>query len=95
MKVKTDHLCLTCKLASWKRTESHKLHPDGSGRCKWVMPVIKLPGSFSWPGFGAGQQLNPIGGWIDRQAQGRDKIVECAHYDDETEAFRIIGKDAQ
>ena len=39
----SEHQCLTCKFAEWKRTASGRLHPSGDGKCTWTMPTIFMP----------------------------------------------------
>lgn len=53
--------CVNCRFAAWDRTAKGRLHPDGSGRCTWQMPEIKIPNAmyFHFP-------LKPSGGFIDR-----------------------------
>ncbi len=60
---------MNCRLANWKRTETGRLHPDGSGRCDWRMPVIPFPKkAFYYVGWRERDSvLAPSGGRINRR----------------------------
>lgn len=66
--------CTDCKYAEWKRTEAGRLHPDGSGLCKYPWQMPALPASFYWTGF---SQPKPNGGHINRRVEYKD---HCAYY---------------
>jgi hypothetical protein len=59
--------CLNCKFALWKRTAAGKLHPDGMGRCSYVIPSRVIPSAFYI--FGSDM---PSGGSIDRSRLHED-----------------------
>lgn len=40
----SEHPCLGCKFAEWKRTAAGRLHPSKDGKCVWTSPQI-LPAS--------------------------------------------------
>jgi len=66
--------CLNCKFAEWRRTANGRLHPDQTGRCRWVMPDIKIPSAFYWNGF-IGRKEVPApcgGGFIERDLPHAD-----------------------
>jgi len=44
-------VCDGCKFANWKRTSNGRLHPDGSGKCKWQVKIA-LPPSANTGGYG-------------------------------------------
>ena len=66
--------CKNCRLANWKRTEIGRLHPDGSGRCDWRMPVIPLPKAFYYISWRERDSVPPPngGGHIDRRKPETD-----------------------
>lgn len=73
-----EHMCLTCKLAEWKKTVSGRLHPDGSGRCRWKPGHIPTPASWRWDTW-RGKQPVPAGGRIERRPS--KPITECETYE--------------
>lgn len=68
-----SHQCLTCKFADWKRTAAGRLHPDGAGRCRWVVPEIAYPKAL----YFIGGRPKPYGGWIERGAN----FTDCPAYE--------------
>lgn len=36
-------LCATCEFAEWERTANGRRHPNGQGRCTFVLPDSPLP----------------------------------------------------
>ena len=72
------HLCLTCNLAEWDRTESGRLHPSGDGRCRWKFVMPTVAAAFYWTGYNA-QHPVPSGGSIERRP--KQAIVECPVYE--------------
>ena len=79
--------CLTCRFAEWKRTASGKLHPDGSGRCRWEMPKIALPKAFYYVGSRDRGAPQTSGGRIERRAdfdyERKAFEATCPAYEDE------------
>lgn len=60
--------CDNCTYAEWTRTKAGRLHPDKSGRCKWLVERgldLRLPVAFYWPGWSLGEP-RPAGGFITR-----------------------------
>lgn len=78
-----SHLCLTCKLAQWKKTTNGRLHPGGDGKCRWKPPHIPTPESWHWGGWSvAARQPTPLGGgYIMRRPE--KPITECETYEGE------------
>lgn len=72
----TQHLCLTCKLAEWKKTPSGRLNPSGEGRCTWRPAYIPTATAWHWA-FDRAQPV-PVGGWITRRPA--KPIVQCETY---------------
>lgn len=68
--------CKGCKHAEWHRTAAGKLHPSGTGMCKypWKMPV--LPASMYW----IRDSFIPYGGVINRR---KELHAHCAYYEQE------------
>lgn len=61
--------CDNCTFAEWKRTKTGRLHPDKSGRCKWMAERgldLRLPVAFYWLGYDGGRHPLPTGGRIER-----------------------------
>lgn len=73
------HLCLTCKLAEWKRTITGRLHPSGDGKCGWKPPHIPIPAAMYWIGRQLDGSPSPTGGYINRTMV--DTITECETYE--------------
>lgn len=73
----SKHLCLSCRLAEWSKTETGRLRPSGDGRCKWVPPHIPTPAAWAW-NFGKGQP-KPSWGWINRRPSA--PYTECETYE--------------
>jgi hypothetical protein len=74
-----EHLCLTCALADWKKTvDGRRLHPDGSGRCRWEQPHIPTPAAWKWDFWRMGPQPRAHGGYIDRRPD--IPIIGCDIY---------------
>jgi hypothetical protein len=67
----TTRSCLDCRFANWARFGNGRLHPNGDGRCKWVMPVIVLPKSRYFSGYNS-PEPEPSGGYIDRKKPHTD-----------------------
>jgi hypothetical protein len=63
--------CKTCARAEWGRTKNGRLHPDGQGRCNWMMPDVKIPHAFYYFGW-PGRLPKPSGGRIDRHNPHKD-----------------------
>jgi hypothetical protein len=60
--------CLNCKYASWTLTKSNRFHTNGSGRCTWKLPEIKLPNAFYYISNTELRVVpNPTGGAINRK----------------------------
>lgn len=74
----TDHLCLTCKLAEWKKTANERIHPIGSGKCNWKPDHIPTPKAWSWNFRDDSQQPTPMWGQIERRPI--NIIAECETY---------------
>lgn len=56
--------CDNCTLADWRRTSNGRLHPNKSGRCKWLTERgidTRLPTAFYWL-----TSPTPSGGYIER-----------------------------
>lgn len=72
------HLCTTCEIAVWRRTEAGRLHPGGTGKCGWKFEDRPIPAAFSW----VHQPPRPVGGHISRNPTrtGDKPIEECAFY---------------
>lgn len=67
-------ICEGCVFAKWNRTNSGKLHPDGSGRCQYVVEPRVIPASMYFLGIDG----PPLGGHIIRKSVGFSKIItEC------------------
>ena len=66
--------CLGCKWASWKRTESGRLHPSGDGRCTVPFKMPVLSAAFYWL---SEHPPRPLGGFIGRRKELKD---HCPHY---------------
>jgi hypothetical protein len=66
--------CDDCKHADWKRTKNGRLHPDKTGRCRfvWTPPPLPLAFHFSWGGRGKAPE--PSGGYIER---GDTRMNDC------------------
>ena len=79
----SEHQCLTCQFALWRVTKAGKKHPDGDGKCGWVIPRIPMPASmqYRWmPNKGVVPQ--PENGYITRRLQSWDKpITNCPTYE--------------
>lgn len=70
--------CDSCKWADWKRTSNGRLHPDKTGRCKFVWSPPPLPIAFSFT-YGRGGDLpKPSGGYIER---GSDYTNGCVCFE--------------
>lgn len=67
--------CTNCRWADWKRTKNGRLHPDGTGHCKFPVKVAVLPMAFSY-GFGE-RTVRVNGGYIDRN---RDFSDHCSFF---------------
>jgi hypothetical protein len=64
--------CLDCARAEWRLTKAGKLHPDGSGRCLWVLDPILLPKAFFYVGRILNEVPKPNGGFIERKTPYSD-----------------------
>lgn len=74
------HLCLTCKLADWKKTASGRRHPDGSGHCAWKPPHIPTPAAWNWgSGFGS-ERRQPVPQWGHIERSTMWPVLECETY---------------
>lgn len=72
------NLCLTCNLATWKRTAKGNLHPDGTGRCTWKQPHIPTPAAWRWGTWGVrDEQPKATGGYLHRATP----VTDCLVYD--------------
>lgn len=40
--------CTRCKYADWQRTSAGKLHPNGTGWCRYPYKLPPLPQSMYW-----------------------------------------------
>ena len=80
MSVKPAHLCLTCNLAEWRKTEAGRLHPDGIGQCQWRLPHVPKS-AVSWWSVGFYTKGEPSlygSGRIDRRPL--NPITDCETY---------------
>ena len=77
------HLCLTCKLAEWKRTENGRLHPNGQGKCRWKPAHIPTPKAWNWGWRHYTELTQPVPRWgeIDRRPRANYLITECETYE--------------
>ena len=78
---KPAHLCLTCNLAEWHRTDNGRLHPNGEGKCGWKPIHIPTPAAWRW-GNGSTKQPIPEWGWIDHRPYR--PIAECETYEEKS-----------
>ena len=67
--------CTNCKHASWKKTASGRLHPNGNGICTVEIKLPPLPASKWWSGFGS--EPRPVGGQINRR---KELKTDCPYY---------------
>lgn len=58
--------CDDCVYADWKRTKNGRLHPDKTGRCKFVWSPPPLPKAFSFSFSYNKSMPTPSGGFIER-----------------------------
>ena len=79
----SNHLCLTCKLANWKKTANGRLHPNGQGRCSWKPPHIPTPTVWNW-GISYGERRQPMPQWGMIERKPRSPVTECETYQKET-----------
>lgn len=68
--------CVGCKHADWAKTSNGRLHPDGSGRCKYEVKPIVLPACM----YFLGGYPKPCGGYINRKEEFKE---HCKTYERE------------
>lgn len=73
------HLCLTCKLAEWRKTATGRRHPSGVGKCGWKPAHIPTPAAWAWGISNNRQPAGPVWGQIERIP--RAPITECETYE--------------
>ena len=76
MSDKPAHLCLTCRLAEWRKTEDGRLHRDGEGKCKWKPIHIPTATAYCWSRYDTSCP-DPTLGWIYRFIP----ITDCETYE--------------
>jgi hypothetical protein len=64
--------CNGCKYADWARTKSGRLHPSGSGWCRYEYKVPELPASMYFM-----STPSPCGGHIERKKVFKD---DCPYW---------------
>jgi hypothetical protein len=79
--------CDDCKWAEWKRTSNGRLHPDKSGRCKFVWIPPPIPRAFNFAYGGETPKLSG-GGYIER---GNRQYDDCQCHETLSNAA-IIGR---
>jgi hypothetical protein len=72
----SEHKCLTCKHAVWRKTKAGRLHPDGDGKCMYIVPIPALPAAMWWGYWG---RVDPSisGGAISRRPFNQGLYSEC------------------
>lgn len=75
------HLCLTCKLADWKRTAAGRIHPNGQGKCAWTPPYIPTPAAWAWNATWSRKGRQPVPEWGQIDRRPRSTITECETYE--------------